>query len=110
MSDPLDRIVGWCCPVDGDQRPFTRLIEGPHFDAEGYQRASRINGIAQCPDCGLWWPLVEEIEAWTDGSSIPSGKFAGKWVASEWGPGVANCLECDVVIVDSFDGTYLLRC
>jgi len=103
VSDILDRIAGWCCPANMNTSDgFTQLITGPYFDEQGYQRGERINGVVQCPDCGLWWPLVEDVEVWVSGGD-------GKWHASEWGLGVANCLECECVIIDSFDGSYVLR-
>lgn len=111
MSDEaLDRIAGWCCPAD-DRDPFTKLLGKPYFDKDGFQRGTRINGIAQCPECGLWWPLIEEVEAWVSGDEIGDAgrKFSGKWVATEWGIGTAECLDCGCIVIDSFDGCYLIR-
>lgn len=106
MTDLLTNIAGWCCPtVIHDGETFRRMLSGPTFDADGYQRAERIHGIAQCPDCGLWWPLIEQVEAWRHGR----GKYRGKHLAIEWGPGTAECLECGVVLVDSFDGCFVIR-
>lgn len=109
LTEQLDRIAGWCCPANLNGDEFTRLIKGPYFDADGYQCGERINGVAQCPDCGRWWPLIESVEAWQmAGDNLPE-RFRGKWIATEWGPGHAECVDCELAIVDSFDGTYVIR-
>jgi hypothetical protein len=106
MSDDLLRLIrGWRCPADQNAETFRRLLRRPAFDQDGYMRAQRIHGIAQCPDCGLWWPLIEEVEAWVAGT----GEHDGKWIATEWGPGTAECIECGCIVVDTFDGCFVIR-
>lgn len=94
-----------CCPADFDGESFTMTVEGPYFDSERYQREKRFNGIAQCPECGLWWPLIEEVEEWEE---FQEGPLEGYWRAVSWGPGSAQCTFCDLVMIDSFDGKFVL--
>jgi len=94
--------IGECCPVDiQSDRPFVVLIDGPKFDPRGYQRATRINGGVWCPRCGLWLPSVEDIEAWIESDD-------GRWLANEWGLGIAWCDQCEIAIVDGFDTSYVI--
>lgn len=105
MSDDLlVRILGWRCPTRFSPDPYcVRLTIGQRpYDADGYERTKRINGVLQCPHCGLYWPIIEEPEAWTRDDR-------GRWRATEWGPGTAECLQCKRVFVDTFDGYFELR-
>jgi len=100
MTDILETCQGDAVSVN-PQIPYIAMIRGPWWDVDGRQRAERINGCVVCPDCGLLWPLREEVEAWI--------KKDGRWYASEWGPGAAECIECGLVMVDGFDGCHVLR-
>lgn len=93
--------------IDGDavsirtDRPLVALIEPPHWDDEGYQRAKRINGSFVCPDCGLVWPLYEDVDCWVNRD--------GKHYAKEWSTGYGYCEECAVGVFEGFDTDYVLR-
>lgn len=82
--------------------PLVAFLELPHFDSDGYERARRINGSFACPDCGLIWPLIEEVEAWVMGNR-------GRWIASEWGLGVGFCEKCEIWVHAGFDCDYVIR-
>lgn len=98
--------IGHRLPIDiSSDRPFIVLLRVPHFDDTGYQRAERINGAVECPDCGLWWPLVEEIVEWIERPEGPKEM----WFASGWDTGSAWCSECDILLADGFDGCYVIR-
>ena len=70
-------------------------------DADGDMRpvAARMNGMARCPDCGLWYPLIEEAEGWfTDTGEVES-----------WSPGSAECPFCDLTMIAWWDNSVVLR-
>lgn len=62
------------------------------FDHEGHERTQRRNGGAQCPECGLWWPLIEEPDEWNH-----------KLQAIGWWGGVV-CENCHLLIVEQLGG------
>lgn len=97
-ADLFARVQGWC-NMTGDG---ARIIRGPWFDDKGYQRAKRVSGSVECPGCRLQWPLVDEVEEWTEDETT------GLWLASGWGPATAQCLQCDRVFVDTFDDCFEL--
>lgn len=99
--DLLDRIRGWCCPTNLAPDPFVQVISS-YLDCNDHERGERINGVLECPHCGLYWPIIEEPEAWTQ-------RKTGTWRAVEWGPGIAECLQCNRVFVDTFDGCFELK-
>lgn len=82
--------------------PLVALLDGPTFDANGYQRASRINGCFVCPDCDLVWPLMEDVEAWRKGDD-------GRYHAIEWGLGYGFCEQCNLAVHGGFDCDYVIR-
>jgi hypothetical protein len=84
------------------QRPLVKVIDGSRFDEVGYQRATRINGSFVCPDCGLVWPMYEDVCAWARGPN-------GKWLATEWDTGRGECEICGVVVFEGFDTDYVFR-
>jgi hypothetical protein len=85
----------WFTPL-AEMRPVVLRLSR---DNDGCQRGERINGSAECPDCGLWWPLIEEPEEWdTETGDVVS-----------WGPGAAECADCELVIIDTFDGAFVIR-
>lgn len=84
------------------QRPLVLVVDGPYFDDKGYQRATRINGAFVCPDCGLVWPMYEDVCAWTDGPN-------GTWLATEWDTGHGECEVCGLVYFEGFDKDYVFR-
>lgn len=76
----------------------------PRFDDEGFERTERRNGACQCPECGLWWPSIEEPDMWTEDNS-------GRWIAEGWWGGVV-CERCEVLMIEQPDGSgecYKLR-
>lgn len=85
------------------QRPLLALLDGPTFDSDGYERATRINGAFVCPECDVVWPLVEDVEVWTVGDD-------GRWYAKEWGMGHGFCEECQVAVFEGFDCDYVIDC
>lgn len=99
----LTRIQGWRCPAryphEHDQ-PFVHQLGQITFDKELFQRGERINGVTECPRCGLLWPSIEEPECWEE--------CGRQKVAIEWGPGTAECLDCDICIVCGFDCDYVI--
>lgn len=106
-ADLLTRLAGWRIPL-GER--LIRWLKRLSVDAEGYEGGQRINGYVECPRCGLCWPLIEEPEAWEqEFVSDGDGEPMERWKATEWGPGTAECLECNLCFVDSFEGTFVLR-
>lgn len=101
MPDLLTRIRRWQSPAPWAPEPFVVLIRKPRFDAEGTQRAKRINGSVECPKCGLYWPMVEDIGEWTQGDD-------GRWHSRGWNHGFAECLICGLVFADTFEGVICL--
>lgn len=98
--------AGMFCPIDLPERALPFIIPlWDEFDSEGFQRGERINGAVQCPQCGLWWPCVEEPEAWEEeGQEDGWGMGTGRWLATEWWGGVV-CGDCNLLMVDQLDGT-----
>lgn len=72
--------------------------EKRHWDDERFERTQRRNGAYQCPKCGLWWPLIEEPDMWTEADETP-----GWWTAEGWWGGVA-CEGCEILMVSQPDG------
>jgi hypothetical protein len=81
---------------------LVKVIDGPYFDDDGYQRATRINGAFVCPDCCLVWPMYEDVCAWR---KYPDGKYH----AIEWDMGHGECEICGVVVFEGFDEDYVFR-
>lgn len=74
-----------------------RLIQlSTSFDDKGYERGERINGACQCPECGLWWPVIEEPDVWTESDD-------GRWIATGWW-GEARCELCHLLMIDQPGG------
>lgn len=100
------RVDGLCVSVT--TQPLVAMLVEPHWETDKhgarYQRATRINGHFVCPDCGLVWPLWEDVEAWI------AGRDTGWWYASEWGPGYGFCQECQLAFHEGFDSDYIIRC
>lgn len=66
------------------------------WDSEHFEQGEIIRGYYQCPQCGLWWPCVEEPDCWEE---EPDGfKRATGW----WGAAV--CEECGLLMADQPDG------
>ena len=84
------------------RKPLVQVVDGPRFDDEGYQRATRINGAFVCPECGLVWPLYEDVCAWVAGPD-------GRWYASEWDTGRGECELCQLSVFEGFDEDYVIR-
>jgi hypothetical protein len=61
----------------------------------------RENGSFICPDCGLLWPMYEDVEEWIEHN--------GKMYAKEWGLGHGQCPECNLVVHEGFDEDYVIR-
>jgi len=94
------RVDGECVSINPRQ-PLVALLEGPTFDADGYQRAKRINGSFVCTRCELIGVLVEDVECWVEGPR-------GLWYASEWGTGYGFCDECQLAVHEGFDEDYVI--
>ena len=69
---------------------------------DGYERRERLDGLADCPDCGA------EIELWSDTEEWIQCKD-GTWRHNSYGPSQGMCEKCDILIVDSFDGCHSYR-
>lgn len=80
-------------------RADARIARPPKrvFDDEGHERGERRNGGVQCPECELWWPTIEEPDAWTLDEST------GKWNATGWWGGTV-CELCSLLLVEQPDG------
>ncbi|TXH55021.1 MAG: hypothetical protein E6Q97_09730 [Desulfurellales bacterium] len=75
------------------------------WDEDGFERGQRRNGATQCGECGLWWPNIEEPDAWQENPET------GKFDAVAWWGGVV-CEQCDLLFVEQPDGrgeAYSLR-
>lgn len=97
--DLLTTLRGWQVPIRDGVLHYLNY----HLDAENHERCQRINGYAECPDCGLAWPMIDEPEAWT------LSEATGVWEATDFGPATAECLDCGLCIVDTFDGCFVIR-
>lgn len=98
----LERIRGWSCPTNLAPDPYVRLLSQT-WDAANHERIERINGEIRCPHCGQYWPLIESTEEWR------LSRETGRWMSVGYGPGTAECLECERVFVDTFDGCFELK-
>jgi len=65
---------------------------------DGNECGERIGGWDCCPKCGLWWPVVENPDAWVESDD------GTHWVADGWW-GAAVCTECEILMVSQPDGT-----
>jgi len=82
------------------------LRETRWWNEDGFEQTQRRNGAAQCPQCGLWWPIIEEPCAWT---CEPGARHN----ATEWWEGFQVCSECSLLMLEQPDGTtevYELPC
>jgi uncharacterized protein YbaR (Trm112 family) len=88
------------CPIGLPRSKQTRqlILLSRSFDENGYERGDRINGFCKCPACRLWWPIVEEPDAWE------LDEESGKWFAVEWWGG-SVCAVCNLLMVEQPDGT-----
>lgn len=89
------------------QQPLVALMDVPKWEEHNgkqYETATRINGCFACPDCGLIWPLFEDVEEWTEGK-----RPDGRWHAKAWGPAHGFCEECGTFICEGFDCDYVIR-
>lgn len=90
--------MGPHCPIDLPRRSpddvYVRRLSHL-FDEQGFEQGERINGYYQCPRCGLWWPCIEQPDAWE-----VSGD---RWLATSWWGGVV-CEACSLLIVEQPDG------
>jgi hypothetical protein len=61
----------------------------------------RENGLIGCPGCGGTYALVEDVEGW----------LANTGEVTAWGPGLAHCEPCGLLLVDYWEGSfaYFLR-
>lgn len=100
-SHVFDNCRNWCSPAPWRHGIFVVVTKQLAYDADGYERGERIHGVIECPYCDVVWPLIEEPECWE--------QHGEKWKCIEWGPGTAECLECDRVFVDGFDGCFVLN-
>lgn len=76
-----------------------RLVrEKRYWNDEDRELTEQRNGAYQCPKCGLWWPLIEQPEAWE------LSEETGRWDAIEWW-GCVVCEVCRFLMVDQPDGT-----
>lgn len=88
-------VTGSQCPIDFCDSPFVVYLSRS-YDDNGHERGARINGIDQCPKCGIWWPCIEEPDCWEQ-------RWDGKWMAIGWW-GAAVCEECELLMVEQPDG------
>lgn len=91
--------------ADLHRRGAVLATEPRHWDEEGHERTERRTGATQCPQCGLWWPNIDEPDMWDENSET------GRWDASGWWGGVV-CSECDLLLIEQPDGraeVYMLR-
>lgn len=75
-----------------------RVSERRHYDAAGYERTEIRTGACQCPECGLWWPVIESPDVWTQNREDTAKMNATGW----WG--AAQCATCDLLMVEQPDG------
>lgn len=75
-----------------------RTSERRTWDAEGFERTEIRTGACQCPKCGLWWPIIEEPDCWTQNSKDKTRMDATGW----WGAPV--CELCHLLLVEQPDG------
>lgn len=75
-----------------------RYREVRHWDEENHELTQIRTGAYQCPECGLYWPLIEEPDAWR------LNEETGRWDAVDWWGGVV-CEECGLLMIDQPDGT-----
>lgn len=98
-------IEGWGCGlVDPFECVLKRTVQLEVMDGSRMGRCetiTRINGELQCPGCGLHWPMIEETDCWTEDA-------AGVWRSTDFGPGTAECLVCDRIFIDTFEGCFEL--
>lgn len=102
MPRKMKRIDGPAISTN-PQVPLVAILEGPAWDKDNRQRARRVNGCVPCPECGLLWPWVQEVEAWTRADD------STRWFATEWDLGTAFCEECEIALVGGFDHDYVIR-
>lgn len=76
------------------------VYERRHWDKDGYERTERRNGAVQCPRCDLWWPCIEEPQAW---SQTLDSIMDERMDAIEWWGGVV-CEECNLLMAEQPDG------
>jgi hypothetical protein len=74
------------------------ILVPPYVGDDQNERGERIGGWSQCPKCGVWWPIVEEPDMWTESDD------GTHWVAEGWW-GAAVCMDCGMLMVDQPDGT-----
>ena len=72
--------------------------ERRHWGDDGHELTQRRVGATQCPQCGLWWPDIEEPDEWTE------DKENGRWNAIGWWGGTC-CEECGLLMIEQPDGT-----
>lgn len=75
-----------------------RTRERRHYDADGYERTEVRTGDCQCPKCGLWWPVIESPDMWTQNPKDTTKLNAFGW----WG--AAQCGTCDLLLAEQPDG------
>ena len=96
--------IGPHCPADLPTRDEPYLVQLWESFKDSKEGGERINGFHQCPQCGLWWPCIEEPDCWEQQDD-------GRWTAVGWW-GAAVCEVCEVLMVEQPDGTpetYCLR-
>lgn len=95
-----ESTTGVHCPVGlpGMDEPPRYVLLNRRFDEQHYERGERIGGYCQCPKCGLWWPVVEEPDAWEQ------RPLEDVWFAVEWWGGCV-CEVCNLLMVSQPDGT-----
>lgn len=93
----FDEGLPFANQADLHTRGTVVVREKIRWDDEGYERTQRRNGACQCPQCGLWWPNIEEPDMWT------YNEQTGKWDASGWWGGVV-CGGCQLLMIEQPDG------
>lgn len=97
-------MIGPHCPANLPTRATPYCVRlSNSFDEDGYEQGQRINGFDCCPQCGLWWPCIEEPDCWEEDDS--------RWKATGWW-GASVCEDCGLLMIEQPDGRgecYQLR-
>ena len=88
----------FCNQVDIHERGPVIVREERAWDEVGYETTQQRIGATQCPRCRLWWPEIQEPDAWT------FNEDNDLWDANDWWGGVV-CELCGLLMVEQPDGT-----
>jgi len=70
------------------------------FDETGHERRERVDAIVECPVCGNEVALWSDTEEWKRGDDL-------RWHHSRYaGCAMGEC--CGKILVDTFDGSFVL--